>query len=245
MKAIILAAGLGTRLGPLTEKQPKALIEIQGRTLLEMVLKRLAAHGFTEIIINVHHFAAQVKAYLAAHRNFGLHIELSDESGQLLDTGGGIKKAAWFFTDGQPFLVHNVDILSNVDLAVLYAAHRASGAMATLCCTARLSSRYFLFDAHHRLCGWQNVKTGERKITVETPQPLVPMAFSGIHVIDPKLTALMPQNGAFSIVDAYLQLSPQVVIQCFAAPHAEIIDVGKPEALAQLTVNGDEVKHKI
>jgi NDP-sugar pyrophosphorylase family protein len=234
MKAMILAAGLGTRLGPLTEKQPKALVEIQGKALLEMVLKRLAAHGFREIIINIHHFADQIKTYLATHRNFGLHIELSDESGQLLDTGGGIKKAAWFFADGQPFLVHNVDIFSNVNLAALYAAHRNSGAMATLCCTTRPSSRYFLFDAQHRLCGWQNVKTGVQKITVETSQPLTPMAFSGIQVIDPRLVALMPQSGAFSIVDAYLQLSPQVLIQCFAAPHADVIDAGKPETLTQL-----------
>ena len=234
MKAMILAAGLGTRLGSLTENQPKALVDIQGKTLLEIVLKRLAAHGFDEIIINVHHFAGQIKAYLAAHRNFGLHLELSDESGQLLDTGGGIRKAAWFFDDGKPFLVHNVDIISNVDLSALYAAHRASDAMATLCCTARPSLRYFLFDAQNRLCGWQNVKTGEQKITVDAPLPLRPMAFNGIHIINPALVVRMPQSGAFSIVGAYLQLSPHALIKGFDAPHACITDAGKPEALAQL-----------
>jgi NDP-sugar pyrophosphorylase family protein len=207
-------------------------VELHGKTLLEIVLNRLAAHGFREIIINIHHFAGQIREYLAAHQNFGLHLELSDESGQLLDTGGGIKKAAWFFADGQPFLVHNVDIISNINLAQLYAAHRAGGAMATLCCTARPSSRYFLFNAQHRLCGWQNVKTGERIITLDAPQPPTPAAFNGIHVINPALVARMPQDGAFSIVDAYLQLSPHALIQCFDAPRAEVIDVGKPDALA-------------
>ena len=235
MKAMILAAGLGTRLGALTEKQPKALVTIQGRTLLEIVVRKLVSYGFDEIIINVHHFAGQIEAYLAAHRNFGLRLALSDESGQLLDTGGGIRKAAWFFDDGKPFLVHNVDIISDIDLAQVYAAHLASGAMATLCCTARQSSRYFLFDAGGRLCGWQNVKTGERKITVVAPTPLRPMAFNGIHVIDPALmAAYKPQSGAFSIVDAYLQLSPHALIKGFDAPHACITDAGKPEALAQL-----------
>ena len=234
MKAMILAAGLGTRLGALTEKQPKALVTVQGRTLLELVLRKLAACGFDEIIINIHHFAAQIKAYLAAHRNFGLHLALSDESGQLLDTGGGIRKAAWFFDDGKPFLVHNVDIISDIDLAQVYAAHRAADAMATLCCTARQSSRHFLFDAGDRLCGWQNAKTGERKITVDAPTRLRPMAFNGIHVIDPALMTRMPQSGAFSIVDAYLRLSPHALIKGFDAPHACITDAGKPEALAQL-----------
>jgi NDP-sugar pyrophosphorylase family protein len=234
MKAMILAAGLGTRLGALTANQPKALVEIQGRTLLDIALKQLAAHGFDEVIINVHHFAGQIKAYLAAHRNFGLRLALSDESGQLLDTGGGIKKAAWFFDDGKPFLVHNVDIVSDINLTQVYAAHQASGTMATLCCSSRPSSRYFLFDAQNRLCGWQNVKTGEQKITVDAPQPLRPMAFNGIHVIHPELVARMPQSGAFSIVDAYLHLSPHAPIACFDASHAEVTDAGKPDTLAQL-----------
>jgi NDP-sugar pyrophosphorylase family protein len=243
MKAMVLAAGLGTRLGALTERQPKALVEIQGKTLLEIVLKKLAAHGFREVIINIHHRAAQIKAYLAARQNFGLHLELSDESGQLLDTGGGIRKAAWFFDDGKPFLVHNVDIISNIDLAQVYAAHQAAGAMATLCCTARSSSRRFLFDGHNRLCGWQNVKTGVQKITVSAPHPLRPMAFNGIHVIDPELIARMPPTGAFSIVDAYLQLSPQALITCFDAPHVEITDAGKPDALAQLQTHPPTFLH--
>jgi NDP-sugar pyrophosphorylase family protein len=243
MKAMILAAGLGTRLGPLTEKQPKALVNIQGKTLLEIVLRNLAAHGFDEIIINIHHFAAQIKTYLFAHQNFGLHIELSDESEQLLDTGGGVKKAAWFFDDGKPFLVHNVDIVSDVNLAQVYAAHQTTGAMATLCCSARPSSRYFLFDLQHRLCGWQNVKTGLRNITVDSPHPLKPMAFNGIHVISPALVAQMPQSGAFSIVEAYLQLSPHALITCFDASHAAVTDAGKPETLAQLQTRPPSFLH--
>jgi putative membrane protein insertion efficiency factor len=231
MKAMILAAGLGTRLGALTEQRPKALIELHGKALLKLVIDRLAAHGFRDIIINIHHFAGQIREYLAANQNFGLHIELSDESGLLLDTGGGIKKAAWFFDDGAPFLVHNVDIISNIDLAQLYAAHQSSGALATLCCSARPSSRQFLFNPQQRLCGWQNVDTGERIIALDTRQRLTPAAFSGIHVISPALVARMPQSGAFSIVDAYLQLASRALIMRFDASSANVTDVGKPEAL--------------
>jgi NDP-sugar pyrophosphorylase family protein len=234
MKAMILAAGLGTRLGALTANRPKALVEIQGRTLLEIALRRLAAHGFDEVIINIHHFAEQIRAYLAAHGDFGLRLALSDESGALLDTGGGIRRAAWFFDDGKPFLVHNVDIVHNVDLTQLYAAHRASGAIATLCCSARRSARYFLFDAQQRLCGWQNVQTGERRITAAAPPPLRPMAFNGIHVISPELMAHIPPAGAFSIVEAYLQLSPHAPVVCFDASQAEVTDAGKPGTLALL-----------
>jgi NDP-sugar pyrophosphorylase family protein len=244
MNAVVLAAGLGTRLGALSERLPKALVEIQGRTLLELVLRKLAAHGCRNIVINVHHHAAQIRAYLAAHRNFGLRLALSDESGQLLDTGGGIRQAARRFGDGEPFVVHNVDIISDVDLAALYAAHRAAGAGATLCCTARPSARRFLFDDHNRLCGWENLHTGVRRVTVGAPRALRPLAFNGIHVIDPALVARMPPAGAFSIVEAYLQLSPQALITCFDTPHAQVTDAGTPAALAQLQTRPPAFLHE-
>ncbi|MDR3236292.1 MAG: nucleotidyltransferase family protein [Prevotellaceae bacterium] len=226
MKAMILAAGLGTRLAPLTDTRPKALVMLKGKTLLETVVQKLIAYRFNEIIINVHHFAGQIKDFLDAHQNFGIRIAVSDESGQLLDTGGGIKKAAWFFDDGQPFLVHNVDIISNINLAWLYESHLASEAAVTLACSVRESSRCFLFDNQQRLCGWKNKKTGEQKITVASAHPLTPMAFNGIHVINPPVTGKLPQ-GAFSIVDAYLKLAPEAVIKAFDASNYSVVDVGK------------------
>jgi NDP-sugar pyrophosphorylase family protein len=226
MKAMILAAGLGTRLAPLTDTRPKALVMLKGKTLLEIVVQKLIACRFDEIMINVHHFAGQIKDFLEAHQNFGIRIEVSDESGQLLDTGGGIKKAAWFFDDGKPFLVHNVDIVGNINLAQLYEAHIASDAAVTLACSVRESSRCFLFDSQHRLCGWTNKQTGEQKITVESAHPLTPMAFNGIHVINPQVTGKLPQ-GAFSIVDAYLELAPEMVIKAFDTSRYSAFDAGK------------------
>ncbi len=232
MKAMILAAGLGTRLGSLTANCPKALVELNGTPLLALVIQRLQAAGFNEIIINVHHFADQIIQYLRTNNNFGLQISISDERDHLLDTGGGIKKAEWFFNDGQAFLVHNVDIISSIDLKALYQYHLDTQSMATLACKARHSSRYFLFDKQLRLCGWENTKTGERRITVPVLQEEIrQLAFSGIHVIRPALLQQLTQSGAFSIIDGYLQLAPDNLINCFDTGDAEITDVGKPEQL--------------
>ena len=226
---MILAAGLGTRLGALTANRPKALVELNGTPLLALIIQRLQHFGFDEIIINVHHFAEQIIQYLQAHNNFGLRISISDERETLLDTGGGIKKAQWFFNDRQPFLVHNVDIISNIDLKALYQYHLDTQAMATLACKKRSSSRYFLFNQQLRLCGWENNKTGEQKIVVPVLADEVQrMAFSGIHVINPELLQQIEQTGAFSIIDAYLQLAPANFINCFDVDNADIVDVGKP-----------------
>ncbi len=232
MKAMILAAGLGTRLGALTANRPKALVELNGKPLLEIVLKRLHSFGFNDIIINVHHFAEQITGYLSANNNFGLQITISDEWELLLDTGGGIKKAASFFDDGKPFLVHNVDIMSNIDLLALYNYNLDTKAMATLACKQRESSRYFLFNEEQRLCGWENTKSGEQKIAIPTVSPNR-MAFSGIHIIRPELVRQITQTGAFSIVDSYLQLAAQNLINCYDTRDAQIVDVGKPEQLKQ------------
>ncbi|MBN1462488.1 MAG: nucleotidyltransferase family protein, partial [Paludibacteraceae bacterium] len=163
MKAMLFAAGLGTRLKPLTDTMPKAMVPIAGKPLLEHVIKKLIAAGFNEIIINVHHFSEQIVSFLKANNNFGVRIELSDESDLLLETGGGIKKAAAFFDDGMPFLVHNVDILSDVDLCALYNSHVQQNAMASLLVSKRATSRYLLFNAENNLQGWINEKTGETK----------------------------------------------------------------------------------
>jgi len=164
MKAMILAAGLGTRLKPFTDAHPKALYQSEGKTLLEHAIDHLKTAGITEVIINVHHFARQIIDFLNQHENFGLHIAISDETGELLETGGGVKKAAWFFNDCDAAIIRNVDILSDLDLSKFITYHRSSGSLATLAIRKRETSRYLLFDDEMQLCGWENRKTGERLI---------------------------------------------------------------------------------
>ena len=210
MKAMILAAGLGTRLRPLTDERPKALVEIEGRTLLEIALARLRAFGIREVIVNVHHFADMVVDYLAAKQNFGMRIEVSREE-VLLDTGGGLKKAAWFFLEDsarrdEPFLLHNVDVISAIDFGLMARFHAERQALATLAVQERKSSRYLLFDEQLRLCG----RCFEREDCTElvrAAEPLKALAFCGIHVISPRLLGMMREEGAFSIIDAYLRLA--------------------------------------
>ena len=239
MKAMILAAGLGTRLRPLTDSRPKALVEVCGRTLLEITLLRLRSFGVTEVIINVHHFSDQTVAYLKAKQNFRMRIEISREDDLLLDTGGGLKKAAWFFLqDGseQPFLLHNVDVLSDIDLARMLQAHREAGALATLAVQRRDTSRQLLFDERGQLCGRR--KSGEMNGEVDRPSKVLePLAFSGIHVISPRLLRLISEDGAFSIIDTYLRLAAAgEKIQSFQADQYSWLDLGKPESIKQAEI---------
>jgi NDP-sugar pyrophosphorylase family protein len=209
MKAMILAAGLGTRLRPLTNDRPKALVEVAGRTLLEITLARLRAFGIREVIVNVHHFADLVVEYLKAHDNFGMRIEVSRED-VLLDTGGGLKKAGWFFLEDsnhdEPSLLHNVDVISTIDFARMVQAHKANQALATLAVQKRESSRQLLFDEHLQLCGRRAGRDREPEIVRPSPQ-LEPLAFSGIHVISPRLLAMLTEEGIFSIVTSYMRLA--------------------------------------
>ncbi len=238
---MILAAGVGTRLRPLTDHTPKALIEVNGIPLLELVIQRLKLYGFHDIIINVHHFAGRIIEFLQQKRNFGIDIRISDETAQLLDTGGGLKQAAWFFDDGQPFLAHNVDILSDLDLGELCLAHLQTGALATLAVSNRASSRYFLFNHEHLLCGWQNIKTGEVKITRPTPaSDIIPLAFSGIHVIQPAIFDLMPEQEVFSITNTYIQLAASHPIIAFNHDQSFWMDLGRPD---QLQKAGEMLSH--
>src|SRR5690606_32019928 len=154
MKAMIFAAGMGTRLKPLTDTIPKALVPVGGKPLLQHIIEKLKRFGFNEIIINIHHFGQQIIDFVQENNSFDIRIEFSDEREQLLDTGGGIKKAAWFFDDNKPFLVHNVDILSNIDLQELYHFHLKNNTIATLLCSIRQTSRYLLFDTDNHLRGW-------------------------------------------------------------------------------------------
>ena len=210
MKAMILAAGLGTRLRPLTDDRPKALVEVGGRTLLEITLARLRTFGIREAIVNVHHFADMVVDYVKANQNFGMRIEISREE-VLLDTGGGLKRAAWFFLEDatdrdQPFLLHNVDVLSTIDLAAMVRFHNEQRALATLAVQERKSSRYLLFDEQLQLCG-RRFEREDRTDLVRSAQPLEALAFSGIHVISSQLLTLLTEDGAFSIIDSYLRLA--------------------------------------
>ena len=235
MRAMVLAAGLGTRLRPLTNDRPKALVEINGRTLLEITLRRLGSFGIQEVIINVHHFAELVVAYLKQNGNFGMRIEISREE-LLLDTGGGLKKAAWFFLDGsdkdQPFLLHNVDVISTIDFEHMLRSHQESQSLATLAVQERTTSRYLLFDEKDRLCGRRMVKsqTDER---VRPSQETHGYAFSGIHVIAPRMLSMISEEGAFSIIASYLRLAGEGhKISAFRADQYYWRDLGTPENVA-------------
>jgi len=230
---MIFAAGLGTRLKPLTNTLPKALIPIAGQPLLEYVILKLKKSGFDEIIVNVHHFPEQIIAFLKANDNFGIRIEVSDERNQLLDTGGGIRKTKWFFDDNEPFLVHNVDILSNIDLDELYKAHKNSGAMATLVVSKRDTFRYLLFDNNLRLKGWINEKTGETKpVILSEIESYNKLAFSGIQILSPSIFGLMEkQTTKFPIMDFYLSNARQQMIKAFVPNDFKMLDVGKLNVL--------------
>jgi NDP-sugar pyrophosphorylase family protein len=234
MKAMILAAGLGTRLRPLTDIRPKALVEIAGHTLLEITLLRLRAFGIREVIINVHHFADLVVDYLKKNNNFGMRIEISRED-VLLDTGGGLKKAAWFFLEdpnAEPFLLHNVDVLSTIDFTSMLHFHRANDALATLAVQERKSSRQLLFDDSNQLCGRQAGLDKPPEI-VRPNRKVESLAFSGIHIISPRLLPMMTEDGIFSIIQSYLRLAGEgEKILAFRADEYYWRDLGKPEHLA-------------
>ena len=235
MKALIFAAGLGTRLKPLTDTMPKALVPIDGKPLLEHVILKLKAAGFNQIIVNVHHFPDQIIEFLKSKNNFDLRIDISDERDKLLDTGGGVKKAKWFFDDGKPFLVHNVDILSNIDLQLLYQQYLETSPLATLVVSERDTFRYFLFDKEARLKGWINEKTGEvRPENLTNTELFNKLAFSGIQVLSPEVFKLMDHfPDHFSIVDFYLRNAAQQKIKAYV-PHAlKMIDVGKLNVLTE------------
>lgn len=233
MKAMIFAAGLGTRLKPLTDSIPKAMVTISGKPLLQHTIEKLKSSGFDEIIINVHHFPEQIIDFLKANNNFGIRIEISDERDLLLDTGGGLKKTQWFFDDGKPFLVHNVDILSNIDLKMLYNDHLRTGAMATLSVSQRDTLRYFLFDEDLQLRGWRNVKTGEVKPqTLKKPELFNKLAFSGIQILSPEVFKLMGNSDdVFSLTNFYVENCRNANIRAFIPENYRMIDVGKLNTL--------------
>ncbi len=236
MNAMIFAAGLGTRLKPLTDNTPKALIPVGGKPMLEHIILKLKAAGFDHIVINIHHLGQQIVDFLAANDNFGIDIHISDERDYLLDTGGGIKKAAHFFRNGKPILVHNVDIISNVDLLQIYNSHLENKPLATLLVSQRDTSRYLLFDKQNKLCGWRNRDTGEVKSYYPQfdPRQYKEFAFGGVHVLSPEIFEWMEEwTGKFPIINFYLSICAKTTIQAFPAENLNLIDIGKPDAIAQ------------
>jgi len=235
MKAMVLAAGLGTRLRPLTNDRPKALVEVAGRPLLEITLRRLREYDIRDVIINVHHFPDMIVDYLQRFGNFGMHIEISREE-VLLDTGGGLKKASWFFLEppgeNEPFLLHNVDVLSSINFERMLEFHRGQNALATLAVQQRETSRLLLFDEDDQLCGRKTGPTHEVEVVHPAPS-MQELAFSGIHVISPRLLSMLTERDAFSIIPAYLRLAAQGEKICaFHADDYYWRDLGKAENIA-------------
>lgn len=235
MKSMIFAAGLGSRLKPLTDTMPKALVPVGGKPLLAHIIRKLKQAGSHEIIINVHHFADQIMEYVRSQNNFGIRIVISDERDALLETGGGLKKAAHFFDDGKPFLIHNVDILSNIDLSTLYQQHIADQSLATLVVSPRDTTRYLLFDKQYDLKGWINEKTGElRPAGFTHPENYHKLAFAGIQVVSPEIFPLMASRSSrFPIIDFYLSISKTHKIHGSVPDGFKMIDVGKLDVLEE------------
>lgn len=227
MKAMILAAGLGTRLKPFTDHHPKALAPVNGKTVLQRNVEFLQRHDIKDVIVNVHHFADQIEKAIEDANGWGSNITISDERDEVLETGGGILKAAWFFNDSEPFVVMNADILTDLDLNAMIAAHHNHRLMGTLAVTTRKSSRALLFDKENELCGWYNDKTGETKGKTGKP-----MAFSGIQVLSANIFKNIHFIGKFSIIDVYLDLCHKYVFRAFDHSDSLFMDIGSPEKLA-------------
>lgn len=236
MKAMILAAGLGTRLKPFTDKHPKALAEVCGKTLLEINIQNLQRFGIYDVVVNVHHFASQIEEYLTKNKGFGSRVVISDERDEVLETGGGLKNASHLLHDSSDILILNVDILSNFDLAKMLEQHSSTNALATLAVQERTSSRYFLFenknDANY-LKGWENRGTQEQKLPCGPIERSTALAFSGISIIKSELLTKITQTGKFSLVDVFLSLCCSNSIAAWNHTGDKLLDVGKPESLAQ------------
>lgn len=232
MKAMIFAAGLGTRLKPWTDHHPKALAVVNGKSLLQRNIEYLQGFGIKDVIVNVHHFANQIIEAIETNNGWGSNITISDETNEVLETGGGLKKAAWYFEAPQDFVVMNVDMLTDFDLGKMIEQHQSAKALATLAVSSRVTSRYFLFNTSNRLCGWRNTNTGDEKIVIPETT-LIEKAFSGIHMIHSSIFSLMLQEGKFSMVDVYLSLAANHTIYCYDHSGAKLLDVGKPESIVK------------
>lgn len=230
MKAMILAAGLGTRLRPFTNEHPKALAMVNGKTLLQRTIEYLASFNITNVIVNVHHFPEQIIDIVQKNKGFGSNITISDERNEVLETGGGLMKARSFFEKDEPFVLMNVDILTDMPLDKMVERHISSKALVTLATTIRETSRYLLFNELDMLCGWKNIKTADQKIGREAPK-YFEKGFSGIHVISPEIFSLIKDKGKFSIMVPYLELCKTHSILAFDHSNSKLIDAGTPESI--------------
>ena len=227
MKAMILAAGLGTRLKPLTDQLPKALVPLHDKPMIEHLLQKLKSAGCNQIIINIHHHAGQIQTFLQNRKSDSLKITISHEI-QLLDTGGGLKKAAWFFDDNQPFILHNVDVLSGIDLQKMVGYHQNEQADITLAVKSRQTSRYLLFDQNHLLIGHEKVPENKRELVQKEAKVVKRFSFLGIHVISPRVFHWFPEQDVFSIIDFYLLLAKQGLrIRAYPCEEDDWIDLGR------------------
>jgi NDP-sugar pyrophosphorylase family protein len=233
IKVMIFAAGLGTRLKPLTDSVPKALVELNGIPILEHTIRNLKQQGFTDLVINVHHFADQIEDFLKERQNFGLNIKISDERDLLLETGGALLNAKNLLQDSEHILIHNADIISDIDLRKLITDHIKNEALASLAVQNRESSRKLLFDEDNFLCAWKNIITGEEKISRDSKGNLHSWAFSGIHILDPGIFESITEKGKFSIIDLYLRLAKDHKISACKTDHSYWFDLGRPENLAE------------
>lgn len=229
---MILAAGLGTRFKPWTDRHPKALAPVNGKSLLQRNIEYLQLYGINEVVVNVHHFADQIVEALTVNKGWGSHFIISDETAAVLETGGGLLKARPLLEAG-PFVLMNVDILTDMDLSALIGDHFRHQPLATLAVTGRITSRYFLFDDQEQLCGWRNATTGQERMARPTTAAPVQKAFSGIHVIDPSIFPFITREGKFSIVDLYLDLAAGHAIRAHDHSRSRLIDVGRPESAEQ------------
>ena len=231
LKAIIFSAGLGTRFKPWTDSHPKALALVNGKSLLQRNIEYLQQYGVKDVVVNVHHFPEQIIEAIKKNNGWRSNIVISDETDELLETGGGLMKAKQFLDGDKPFISLNVDILTNLNLNKLMAFHQQHKPLVTFGVTNRKSSRVLLFDEDSRLCGWKNLQTGETKIAIDKPN-LKEMAYSCVVIYEPEIFSLIKQEGKFSIMDSYLDLAAGHVILGYDHSGDKLVDVGKPESVA-------------
>lgn len=231
--ALLFAAGLGTRLKPFTNEHPKALAQVNGKTLLQHNIQYLQSFGINKVVVNVHHFANQIIDIVKENNGWGSDVLISDETAEVLETGGGLVKAIPLFGDAENIVIMNVDILTNLNIQQIFQQHINTNALATLAVTNRTTSRYFVFDKENKLCGWMNTKTNELKgIEHFDETQHIKLAFSGIHILNKKIFSSIKQQGKFSMVDVYLDVMKTNDIIAFNHSQDKFIDVGKPESIA-------------
>jgi NDP-sugar pyrophosphorylase family protein len=237
-KAMILAAGLGTRLGELTRHRPKALVEVHGRPLLEIQLNKLLREGFDEVVVNVHHHAGMIRAWLQEHEPEGMKVRISEEKERPLETGGGVRYARELLVDADNFLILNVDILTDLDTGGFLDDHQASGSLVTLAVSRRSTNRYLLADGELYLCGWENTATGEKIMVKEPSGELTQWGYSGIAALSRKALFLLPEEEIFSLTPFFLDLAREHPVRVAAPPMSYWYDVGKPGIIEQVEKEG-------